>query len=93
MFMNRTDRHIALTNSHTLKLTKVTKDKSLFVYGISDRKVGGIDLLKPDGNVAPVFPSALTKSVPPPFSKEPTGLAGKGRETEQAVTPETSRKS
>jgi len=59
-------------------VTKVTKDKSLFVYGISDRKVGGIDLQKPDGNVVPVFPSALTKNVPPPFSKEPTGLAGKG---------------
>src|SRR5262249_23208357 len=55
-------------------VTKVTKDKSLFVYGISDRKVGGIDLQKPDGNVVPVFPSALTKNVPPPFSKEPTGL-------------------
>jgi phosphatidylserine/phosphatidylglycerophosphate/cardiolipin synthase-like enzyme len=57
-------------------IKKVTKKKDVFVYGISDRKVGGIDLQKPDGNVAPVFASALTKNVPAPFSKEPTGLAG-----------------
>jgi thioredoxin reductase len=32
------------------------------VYGISDRKVGGLDLQKPDGNVSPVFPAALMKA-------------------------------
>ena len=57
-------------------ILKVSKDDNLFVYGISDRKVGGIDLQKPGGNVSPVFPSALTKNVPPPFSKEPTGGGG-----------------
>jgi len=57
-------------------IEKVTGDNDLFVYGISDRKVGGLDLQKPDGNVSPVFPSALTKDVPPPFSKEPTGGGG-----------------
>ena len=30
----------------------------------------------PDGNVAPVFASALDKNVPAPFSKEPTGGGG-----------------
>ena len=57
-------------------IEKVTKSADIFVYGISDRKVGGLDLQKPDGNVAPVRPSALVKNVPEPFKSEPTGLAG-----------------
>lgn len=57
-------------------ITKVTKNKKRFVYGISDRKVGGLDLQKPNGNVAPVFPSALTKNVPLPFKAEPVGGGG-----------------
>lgn len=45
--------------------------------GISDRKVGGLDLQKPDGNVAPVFPAALNpKTTPEPFKSEPTGGGG-----------------
>lgn len=57
-------------------IKKITKDKKLFVYGISDRKVGGIDVQKPDGNVEPVKPSALTKNIPEPFKAEPTGGSG-----------------
>jgi phosphatidylserine/phosphatidylglycerophosphate/cardiolipin synthase-like enzyme len=58
-------------------IKKVSKDKRIFVYGISDRKVGGIDLQKPDSNVSPVYPSALTKkSVPEPFRSEPKGGGG-----------------
>jgi phosphatidylserine/phosphatidylglycerophosphate/cardiolipin synthase-like enzyme len=57
-------------------ITKVTKNKKRFVYGISDRKVGGLDLQKPNGNIAPVFPSALTKDVPLPFKAEPVGGGG-----------------
>lgn len=58
-------------------IKKVSKDKKIFVYGISDRKVGGIDLQKPDTNVSPVFPSALSgKAVPEPFRSEPTGGGG-----------------
>lgn len=58
-------------------IKKVSKDAKLFVYGVSDRKVGGIDLQKPDGNVSPVFPSALTKgNVPEPFKSEPKGGGG-----------------
>jgi phosphatidylserine/phosphatidylglycerophosphate/cardiolipin synthase-like enzyme len=57
-------------------IAKVTKAKDIFVYGISDRKVGGIDLQKPDGNVAPVFPAALGKDVPEPFKSEPAGGGG-----------------
>jgi phosphatidylserine/phosphatidylglycerophosphate/cardiolipin synthase-like enzyme len=58
-------------------IEKVSKHKDIFVYGISDKKVGGgLDLQKPDGNVSPVRPAALTKNVPEPFKSEPTGLVG-----------------
>jgi len=57
-------------------IRKVTENDKIFVYGISDRKVGGLDLQKPDGNVAPIFPAALAKDVPPPFKAEPTGGGG-----------------
>ena len=57
-------------------ISKVSNSDEIFVYGISDRKVGGLDLKKPDGNVSPVFPAALTKNVPAPFSEEPTGGGG-----------------
>jgi phosphatidylserine/phosphatidylglycerophosphate/cardiolipin synthase-like enzyme len=57
-------------------IKKVSGNDALFVYGISDRKVGGLDLLKPSGNISPVFPAALTKNVPKPFSAEPTGGGG-----------------
>jgi hypothetical protein len=57
-------------------IKKVTNDDKIFVYGISDRKVGGIDLQKPDGNVAPVFPASLQGNLPEPFKSEPSGGSG-----------------
>jgi phosphatidylserine/phosphatidylglycerophosphate/cardiolipin synthase-like enzyme len=57
-------------------IKKVSGDDSIFVYGISDRQVGGLDLQKPDGNVSPVYPSQLAGDVPLPFSREPTGGSG-----------------
>ncbi len=48
----------------------------LFIYGISDRKVKGLEVLKPDGTVGVVYPAALSKNVPPPFKKEPAGGGG-----------------
>lgn len=54
----------------------VTATNGIFVYGMSDRKVGGITLQKPSGNLAPVYPAALGKDVPPPFKSEPTGGGG-----------------
>lgn len=58
-------------------IVAVTNDDTKFVYGISDRKVGGgLDVLKPDGNRAPVYPAALSGKLPEPFKSEPTGLAG-----------------
>ena len=57
-------------------ITRLSKDKKIFVYGIADRKVGGLELLDPDGNVSPVFPAALSGNLPEPFKSEPTGLSG-----------------
>ena len=57
-------------------IKKVSAADGIFVYGISDKKVGGINLQKPDGNVAPVFAAALAKNLPAPFSAEPTGGGG-----------------
>jgi phosphatidylserine/phosphatidylglycerophosphate/cardiolipin synthase-like enzyme len=57
-------------------IKKVSKKPGIFVYGISDKKVGGIDLQMPNGNIAPVFAAALDKNVPPPFNKESTGGGG-----------------
>ncbi len=57
-------------------IKKVLLNDQIFVYGISDRKVGGLEVQKPDGNISPVFPSALSKNLPEPFSKEPTGGGG-----------------
>lgn len=57
-------------------INTVTNNNKIFVYGISDRKVGGIDVQKPDGNVVPVSAAALTKDVPEPFKAEPIGGGG-----------------
>src|SRR5262249_41256648 len=35
-------------------LKKISRKPGIFVYGISDKKVGGIDLQMPNGNIAPV---------------------------------------
>lgn len=58
-------------------IKKITKTKDRFVYGISDRKVGGITLQKPTGNLAVLYPSALAgKNIPEPFKSEPKGGGG-----------------
>ena len=57
-------------------ITQVTEDDQIFVYGISDRPVGGLEVQTPDGNLAPVSPSELTGNVPEPFKSEPTGGSG-----------------
>ena len=57
-------------------ITKVTQNEKVFVYGISDKRVGGIDLQIPGGNVEPVSPSALEKNAPEPFKSEPKGGGG-----------------
>ncbi|MBA2382985.1 MAG: phospholipase [Chloroflexi bacterium] len=62
-------------------ITHVTEDPSVFVYGMADRRIGGINLQSPDGNIQPVRPEALTANLPEPFRSEPTGLTSKGTGT------------
>jgi phosphatidylserine/phosphatidylglycerophosphate/cardiolipin synthase-like enzyme len=59
-------------------IEEVTNDPNIFVYGISDKEIaGGIELQRPDGNVAHVSPQALIKeSTPEPFKSEPAGGSG-----------------
>lgn len=57
-------------------IKKVSLKRGIFVYGIADKEVGGIDLRMPSGNIAPVFPKALATNIPAPFNKEPTGGGG-----------------
>jgi hypothetical protein len=59
----------------------VTEKPSVFVYGMADRRIGGINLQSPDGNVQPVRPEALTANLPEPFKSEPTGLTSNGMGT------------
>jgi phosphatidylserine/phosphatidylglycerophosphate/cardiolipin synthase-like enzyme len=55
----------------------VTERDDRFVYGIADREVGELELTRPGGNPAPVFPSQLeADDLPPPFRPEPTGGLG-----------------
>ena len=57
-------------------IKKITLDPALFVYGISDKKVGGLDIQLPDGKVSPMSPAALGKNAPEPFKSEPKGGSG-----------------
>lgn len=57
-------------------LTKITKSKKVFVYGIADKPVGGISLKSTDGNPKPVSPQVIAKNIPEPFKKEPSGGGG-----------------
>lgn len=57
-------------------IKRVTEDPDVFVYGIADRRVPGIDVQGPDGNVQPVFPANLTGDLPEPFRSEPVGGGG-----------------
>ncbi|UCV05677.1 phospholipase D-like domain-containing protein [Dechloromonas denitrificans] len=57
-------------------ILKLTADNDIFMYGMSDQEVGGLDVLEPSGNVIVVRPEELGKGVPEPFKSEPTG--GKG---------------
>lgn len=57
-------------------ITTLTQSDDIFVFGMSDKKVGGFDLQTPDGNRAPVSPAVLGKDAPEPFKSEPTGGSG-----------------
>jgi len=57
-------------------VTTITEDSTKFVFGMSDRPIGGIELQTPDANLAPVNPAALGANAPEPFSSEPAGGSG-----------------
>ncbi|HEX3068213.1 MAG TPA: phospholipase D-like domain-containing protein [Thermoanaerobaculia bacterium] len=64
-------------------IIKLSNDETKFVYGMSDKKVpgleeaDGIDLKKPDRvNPAAVSPATLKGNVPEPFKSEPDGGGG-----------------
>jgi hypothetical protein len=58
-------------------VTDATASADLFVFGMSDKPVGGFDILSPDGNRAPVSPDELDDgTVPEPFRSEPVGGGG-----------------
>jgi phosphatidylserine/phosphatidylglycerophosphate/cardiolipin synthase-like enzyme len=57
-------------------IQRKTDDDAIFVYGMADKSHGGIEVHKPDGNVLPASPAALTEHVPEPFKSEPKGGSG-----------------
>jgi phosphatidylserine/phosphatidylglycerophosphate/cardiolipin synthase-like enzyme len=57
-------------------IRRVTNRADVLVYGISDRPVGGIDVLDPNGNPVPVSPENLGAGLPSPFKEEPKGGSG-----------------
>ena len=59
-------------------IKEVTKKAGIFVYGISDKRTGGLDVHLPDGKVAPVYAANLSANLPEPFKSEPTALSAKG---------------
>lgn len=65
----------------TKAIEEITKKEGIFVYGISDKRKGGLDVHLPNGKVAPVFAANLSENLPEPFKSEPTGLSGNSRGT------------
>jgi phosphatidylserine/phosphatidylglycerophosphate/cardiolipin synthase-like enzyme len=59
----------------------VTKQPGIFVYGISDKRTGGLDVQLPDGKIAPVYAANLSAHLPEPFKSEPDALGPKGQGT------------
>lgn len=57
-------------------IKKVTSEPTIFVYGLSDKSVGGLNIQLPNGNPSVAFPAALLQDVPPPFKQEATGGFG-----------------
>jgi phosphatidylserine/phosphatidylglycerophosphate/cardiolipin synthase-like enzyme len=57
-------------------IKQVTSAPDIFVYGLSDRTVGGLDIQLPNGNPPIAFPANLLTQVPPPFKQEATGGSG-----------------
>jgi phosphatidylserine/phosphatidylglycerophosphate/cardiolipin synthase-like enzyme len=65
----------------TEAIKAVTMKEGIFVYGISDKRTGGLDVHLPDGKIAPVFAANLSSNLPEPFKSEPTALSANGMGT------------
>jgi hypothetical protein len=58
-------------------ISALTEAGDILVYGVSDQKVGGIDVQRPNADPAPVHPASLNaEDTPAPFRAEPTGGLG-----------------
>ncbi len=57
-------------------LKNITKNNKIFVYGIADKPVGGIDLKNSDSNPQPVSPEVISGNIPEPFKQESSGGMG-----------------
>jgi len=62
-------------------IKEITKKEGIFVYGISDKQTGGLDVQLPNGKVAPVFAANLSENLPEPFKSEPTALSANNKGT------------
>lgn len=62
-------------------IKEITRKEGIFVYGISDKRTGGLDVHLPNGKVAPVFAVNLSENLPEPFKSEPTALSSNGMGT------------
>ncbi len=62
----------------TEAIREVTKKEGIFVYGVSDKRTGGLDVHLPNGKIAPLFAANLSANLPEPFKSEPTGLNSEG---------------
>ena len=74
-FLNQTSGAV------TEAIKAVTEKEGLFVYGISDKKTGGLDIQLPNGKLAPVYAANLSENLPEPFKSEPTALGPQGAGT------------
>lgn len=59
----------------TEAIKAITKKEGIFVYGISDKRTGGLDVHLPNGKIAPVYAANLSGNLPEPFKSEPSALA------------------
>lgn len=59
-------------------IKEITEKEGIFVYGVSDKRTGGLKVQLPNGKIAPVFAANLGSNLPEPFKSEPTGLASNG---------------
>jgi phosphatidylserine/phosphatidylglycerophosphate/cardiolipin synthase-like enzyme len=65
----------------TEAIKEITRKEGIFVYGVSDKKTGGLDVHLPNGKVAPAYAANLSENLPEPFKSEPIALSSNGKGT------------